>query len=162
MLETCLLDTCNLGVLITKCQLGQEWLKKIKKINHVFFNFQRRRKFRGDACHKGHADGVRKGGVEAAGNLPLEQTCVMKFGSWTYDGFQVDALSYPSFNPMSSSNSSTISPYFVFNASFSFVFVFFKQTFQFLQQIYVKMSLQYTVLGFEPITFRKRVSSHNH
>ena len=48
-----------------------------------------------------------------------EQTCVMKFGSWTYDGFQVDPLSYPSFNPMSSSNSSTISPYFVFNDSFA-------------------------------------------
>ena len=33
-------------------------------------------------------------------------------------------------------------------------FCLFKQTLQFLQQIYVKMSIQYTVLGFEPTTFR--------
>ena len=174
MLETCLLDTCNLGVLITKCQLGQEWLKKIKKINHFFLIFSADGNFEVTLATK--ATLMASGKVEwkppaiyhSSCEMDVEyfpfdeQTCVMKFGSWTYDGFQVDPLSYPSFNPMSSSNSSTISPYFVFNASFSFVFVFFKQTFQFLQQIYVKMSLQYTVLGFEPITFRKRVSSHNH
>ena len=37
---------------------------------------------------------------------------------------------------------------------FSFIFGLFKQTsLQFLQQIYVKMSIQYTVQGFEPTTF---------
>ena len=40
-------------------------------------------------------------------------------------------------------------------ASFSFIFGLFKQTsLQFLQQIYVeKMSIQFTLLGFEPTTF---------
>ena len=33
------------------------------------------------------------------------------------------------------------------------LFRLFNQTLQFLQQIYVKMSIQYTVLGFEPTTF---------
>ena len=33
-------------------------------------------------------------------------------------------------------------------------FCLFKQTLQFLKQMYVKMSIQYMVLGFEPTTFR--------
>ena len=33
-------------------------------------------------------------------------------------------------------------------------FIFFKQTIIFLQQIYVKNAIQYTVLGFEPTIFR--------
>ena len=39
---------------------------------------------------------------------------------------------------------------------FSFIFGLFKQTIQFLQQINVKkvMSIQYTMQGFEPTTFR--------
>ena len=41
-----------------------------------------------------------------------------------------------------------------------FIFVFSNK--QFLQQIYVKMSIQYSVVGFEHSTFRTRVSSHNH
>ena len=42
-------------------------------------------------------------------------------------------------------------------ALFSFIFSLFKQTIQFLQQINVKnvMSIQYTVPGFEPATFRR-------
>ena len=48
-------------------------------------------------------------------------------------------------------------------ASFLFIFGLFKQTLlQFLQQICEKMSIQYTVPGFEPTTFRSWVSSHNH
>ena len=44
----------------------------------------------------------------------------------------------------------------------SFILGLFKQTsLQFLQQIYVKISIQYTVPGFEPTTFGTRVSSHN-
>ena len=47
-------------------------------------------------------------------------------------------------------------------ASFSFIFGLFKQTLlQYLQQINVKMSIQYPVPGFELITFRLRVSSLN-
>ena len=34
------------------------------------------------------------------------------------------------------------------------LFVLFIQTLQFLQQLYVKKSIQYTMPGFEPITFR--------
>ena len=47
---------------------------------------------------------------------------------------------------------------------FSFIFVFFKQALQFLQQINAKtnMSIQYTAPGFKPTTFNTRVSSHNH
>ena len=44
-------------------------------------------------------------------------------------------------------------------ASFSFIFSIFKQTIHFLQQIDVKMSIQYTELGFEPTTFQ--TSAHN-
>ena len=44
------------------------------------------------------------------------------------------------------------------------LFLSLKQTLQFLQQIYVKnvMTIQYMALGFEPTTFRTRVSSNNH
>ena len=35
-----------------------------------------------------------------------------------------------------------------------FIFINFKQLLQFLQQIYVKMSILYMVLGFEHTTFR--------
>ena len=35
-------------------------------------------------------------------------------------------------------------------ASFSFIFRLLEQTLQFSQQIYVKMSIHYIVLGFEP------------
>ena len=50
------------------------------------------------------------------------------------------------------------------SASISFIFVFFKQALQFLQQINAKtnMSIQYTAPGFKPTTFNTRVSSHNH
>ena len=41
-------------------------------------------------------------------------------------------------------------------------FSLFKQTLQFYQQINVKMSNQYMVMGIEPTPFRKQVSSHNH
>ena len=41
-------------------------------------------------------------------------------------------------------------------------FRLFKQTLHFLLQNYVKMSIQYTVQGFEPTTFGSGVSSHNH
>ena len=44
-------------------------------------------------------------------------------------------------------------------------FIYFrplKPTLQFLQQINVKTSIQYTVLEFEHTTYRIRVSSHNH
>ena len=48
-------------------------------------------------------------------------------------------------------------------ASFSFIFGLFKQTsLQFLQQIYVKMSIQYMVPGFKPTTFGMWVPSPNH
>ena len=49
-------------------------------------------------------------------------------------------------------------------ASFSFIFGLFKQTsLQFLQQIYLeKISIQYTVPGFEPTTFGMCVSSLYH
>ena len=43
-------------------------------------------------------------------------------------------------------------------ASFSFIFGLFKQTIQWLLQINVKMSIQYTVPGFEPITIRPGLS----
>ena len=49
-------------------------------------------------------------------------------------------------------------------ASFSFIFGLFKQTpIQFLPQINVKnvISIQYTVLGFEPTTSQSWVVSHN-
>ena len=47
-------------------------------------------------------------------------------------------------------------------ASFSFIFGLFKQTLQiFNTNICEKMSIQYTVLGFEPTTFGTWVSSHN-
>ena len=46
--------------------------------------------------------------------------------------------------------------------SFLFIFVPLKPTLQFLQQINVKTSIQYTVLEFEHTTYRIRVSSHNH
>ena len=47
--------------------------------------------------------------------------------------------------------------------SFSFIFVFFKHTFQILQQIDMwKMSIQYTVPGFKLTTFGTWVSFHNH
>ena len=45
---------------------------------------------------------------------------------------------------------------------FCLVSVFFKQTFLFLLQSFVKISIQIMVLGLEPTTFRLRVSSHNH
>ena len=47
---------------------------------------------------------------------------------------------------------------------FSIYFRPFKQTLQFLQQIYVKifMTIQYTAPGFQPTTFGTQVSSHNH
>ena len=46
---------------------------------------------------------------------------------------------------------------------FLFIFGLFKQTLlQFLQQINVKMSIQYPVPGFELTTFWLRVSSLNH
>ena len=43
-------------------------------------------------------------------------------------------------------------------------FRLFKQTLQFLQQIFVKngMPIRYTVPGFEPTTLGSRVSPHNH
>ena len=37
------------------------------------------------------------------------------------------------------------------SASFSFCYRLFKQPLQFLQQIYVKKSIQYTPLGFKPL-----------
>ncbi len=37
----------------------------------LFGSLQRRRQLRGDASDEGHPDGVGKGGVEAAGDLPL-------------------------------------------------------------------------------------------
>ena len=45
---------------------------------------------------------------------------------------------------------------------FFIYFRLFKHTLQFLQQINVKKSIQYTVPGFELTTFGTRVSSHNH
>ena len=42
------------------------------------------------------------------------------------------------------------------------LFRLFKQTLQFLQQFLWKLSIQYTVLGFEPTTFRLQVLSLNH
>ena len=43
-------------------------------------------------------------------------------------------------------------------------FRLFKQTLQFLQQIYMKnvMTIQYMASGFKPTTFGTRVSSLNH
>ena len=47
---------------------------------------------------------------------------------------------------------------------FFIYFRLFKQTLQFLQQIYVEnvMYIQYMVPGFEPMTFETQVSCHNH
>ena len=47
-------------------------------------------------------------------------------------------------------------------ASFSFIFGLFKQTLQFYNNNMWKMSIQYTVPGFEPTTFGTWVYSHNH
>ena len=48
-----------------------------------------------------------------------------------------------------------------FPASFLIYFRLLKQKIQFPLQIQVKKSIKYTVLEFEPTTFRTRVSSHN-
>ena len=47
-------------------------------------------------------------------------------------------------------------------ASFPFILSLFKQTLQFLQEINVKMSIQYLALGFELMVSRQWVSSLNH
>ena len=47
-------------------------------------------------------------------------------------------------------------------ATFSFIFVFSNKHYNFYNKYVWKMSIQYTVLGFEHMTFKKWVSSHNH
>ena len=49
-------------------------------------------------------------------------------------------------------------------ASFSFIFIFFKPTIQFLQQSNVKnvKTIQYMAPGFKPTTSQTEVVSHNH
>ena len=48
------------------------------------------------------------------------------------------------------------------NPGLFFVYFWSYQTIQFLQQINVKMSIQYKVPGFQPMTFQTGDVTHNH